>query len=736
MPNKTFSLAALEILKPPFEDRESMDRMLKILKQPIYIFNDRVKVVDGKVELNEKHISNDFYGERITVQSIVGKNGSGKSSILDLVYRIMNNVGYKASYFQDLNPTMQYNPDNIANGIEDIKEKYDDEHISFVEGLYARLYFTIDDKLRWVECKGNDVIVCLDKEYEINNPFEKKPLRDIMSQLFYSIVTNYSVQSFVSRDYIDEECSSFRDEFDHKKKEVKRVDISGNNINWLDGVFHKNDGYLSPIVLNPYRYHGNIDMEREEDLTKERLMSLLLWFDDMKKLHILDDYSCEKIEFSFNIYSLHQKYVNAEKERARRQVGQQKILELNTDQISQVYVDGETLHFPRQISHTEDKSYKWKYPDDLVRYFYVVTKGDEADCIAREILSGFGVLDKISLGVKCWAAMYLVYKTLNIAGTYPSYIEYRSLGHLSLFYKKPTEDQKELIRKLISSILDDESHIATKLKRVLHFIHLTLKDEDKLLKPFDFKTYLNIIGGKKSSTFEIFNTQLPPPLFDVEITLNNGHEKSLLTNLSSGERQMIFTTSTFLYHLLNLVSITDNRRVQYRNVCMILDEVEICFHPELQKKLLWNLIEMIKSFELNKTCRINIIIATHSPFILSDIPQSNILYLEKGKEANNSITISPFAANVNEILSQSFFLSSGFMGEFAARKIRSLIEFLQGQPTNFDNWTEESAYQVIAMVGDEVVRFQLMAMFKKRFGVSDTYKDWLKDEIKRLGLKI
>lgn len=736
MQNKTFSIAALEILDTPIEDKESMDRMLKILKQPIYIFNDRVKEVNGKLVLNEKHISDDFFGEGITVQSIVGKNGSGKSSILDLVYRIMNNVGYKASYFQDLNPTKQYNPDNIVKGIEDVKEKYDDEHISFVESLYARIYFTIDEKLCWVECKGNDVNVCLDDEYQINNPFEKKPLRDIMSQLFYSVVTNYSVQSFVSRDYIDEECSSFRDVYDHDKKEVVRVDTSGSNINWLDGVFHKNDGYLTPIVLNPYRYHGNIDMEREEDLTKERLMSLLLWFDDMKKLHILDDYFCEKVEFFFDINSLHQKYVNAEKERAKRQIEQQGVLELDKMQIIKAQVEGETLNLSGTVVNTEDKSLKWKYPEDLARYFYDVTKDEDADSIAKEILIRFGVLDAITWDVKCWAAMYLVYKTLNIAGTYPSYSDYKSLGHLSLFYTKPTEEQKESIRNLVSSILDDESHIATKLKRVLHFIHQELKDEDRLLRPFDFKTYLDVLGNEKNPAFEFFNTQLPPPLFDVEITLNNGQEGTLLTGLSSGERQMIFTTSTFLYHLLNLVSITDERRVQYRNVCMILDEVEICFHPELQKKLLWNLIEMIKSFELNKICRINIIVATHSPFILSDIPQSNILYLEKGKEANEGITISPFGANVNEILSQSFFLSSGFMGEFAARKIRSLIEYLQGQPTNLDNWTEKSAYQVITMVGDEVVRFQLMAMFNKKFGVSDSYKDWLKDEVKRLGLII
>lgn len=737
MTNKSFSLAALEILDIPVKDRNAMDGMLKVLKQPIYIFNDRVKEENGKIVLNEKHISDDFYGEGITVQSIVGKNGSGKSSILDLIYRIMNNVGYMASYFQDLNPIKQYNQENIANGIEDIQEKNDDEHISFVEGLHARLYFTIDGTLCWVECKDDDVNVSIEEEeYQLNNPFEKKSLREIMSQLFYSIVTNYSVQSFVSRDYQNEKCSSFRDVFDYENCEVIRTNVSGSNINWLDGVFHKNDGYLSPIVLNPYRYHGNIDMEREEDLTKERLMSLLLWFDNMQKLHILDDYFCEKVEFSFNINSLYQKYVNAEKERAKRQSKQLGILNLDKNQIVHVQVENKTLIFPEKYVNNEDKSLKWKYPDDLAKYFYDVTKCDDADSIAKEILVHFGILGKMTTGIKTWAAMYLVYKTLNIAATYPSYIDYRSLGHLSLFYVKPTNEQKDTVNRLVSSILDDKSHIATKLKRVLHFIQQELKDENRLFEPFDFNTYLQILGQKKSPTFENFYTQLPPPLFDVEIMLSDGVNKTFLTSLSSGERQMIFTLSTFLYHMLNLISINDGNRVQYRNICIILDEVEICFHPELQKKLLWNLIEMIKSFGLNKVCRINIIIATHSPFILSDIPQCNILYLEKGKEANKSITISPFAANVNEILSHSFFLSSGFMGEFAVSRIKSLIEYLKKPLNNNEKWSEESARQFIDLIGDDVIKFQLTAMFNKRFGASENYKDWLRNEAKRLNLKL
>ena len=80
---------------------------------------------------------------------------------------------------------------------------------------------------------------------------------------------------------------------------------------------------------------------------------------------------------------------------------------------------------------------------------------------------------------------------------------------------------------------------------------------------------------------------------------------------------------------------------------------------------------------LNKRCSLNILIATHSPFILSDIPQSNILYLNKGHECNSEIEVNPFGANINEILHQSFFLRDSFIGAFAQRKIDNVVQMVR-----------------------------------------------------------
>lgn len=731
---KAFSLAALELLSVSDEDKEAMDRMRKILSEPIYIFNDRVKVVDGKVVATPDHIADDFFGKNITVQALVGKNGSGKSSILDLVYRVLNNLGYTIS--EILRPIRQYNPENIANGIEpEFNNNWEEERISYVEGLHARLYFTVGEELSWIECKGCDIKIFAGEEYHINNPFDHEDVKlvDVISKCFYAIVTNYSVQSFVSRDYEEEFCHTFIDQYDKDSQIVVRKSISGSDFNWIDGVFHKNDGYLSPIVLNPFRYHGHIDMEREEDLTIERLTSLLLWNKNVADIHLLNDYKCESITFSLDLEKIYNKYKSAEKERANRYAKNKELEAIRkskqpaTTQLN----EEDTLGAYLKAIYANDRSSRWVTYDDLAMDFYGDVQSDDADCIAKEILECFGVLNQTKLGIKVWGAMYLVYKTLNIAGTYDGYSDFRSLGHLAKFYDKPTEEQRKLIFNLCSTILKDNSHIAVKLKQVLHFMHFDLKEEKRLKSDFSYDTYLEVLGHKKHPDYANMKLQLPPAIFKAKIKMTDGKQMADLFSLSSGERQMIFTTSTFVYHIYNLLSIKDVNRVRYRNISMILDEVEICFHPELQKSLLWNLIKMLESFGINEVCAINIIIATHSPFILSDIPQPNILYLDRGKTYTaKAITVNPFAANVNEILSQSFFLSNGFMGEFVREKIKDLINYLQGEKIR-GAWDDKKALAVINQIGDPLIVQSLLSIRNLHTQKEeDKILEWHKEQIR------
>ena len=134
--------------------------------------------------------------------------------------------------------------------------------------------------------------------------------------------------------------------------------------------------------------------------------------------------------------------------------------------------------------------------------------------------------------------------------------------------------------------------------------------------------------------------------------------------------------STLVYHLINLNSVSPDA-VRYRDVNIVLDEIEVCFHPEYQRMFISRLVRLLDNqLGFNACFNLHIWITTHSPFILSDIPQPFVTYMDEGRWINpNEVEkrgiLNPFAANVNDILHQSFFLDKGFMGEFAKTKILS-----------------------------------------------------------------
>ena len=68
-------------------------------------------------------------------------------------------------------------------------------------------------------------------------------------------------------------------------------------------------------------------------------------------------------------------------------------------------------------------------------------------------------------------------------------------------------------------------------------------------------------------------------------------------------------------------------------------------------------------------------IVTHSPFVLSDIPTSNILALEDGMQSKTELQT--FGANIYDMLNTSFFLHNSTIGDFAQWLIGRIILILR-----------------------------------------------------------
>lgn len=661
--NRQFSITAINILGT------CDPHLRKILEPGYYFFNEWCTISQGDIILSpNKNPEKYFFGKNISIQAIVGKNGSGKSSILELMYRIINNFGYMLVRRQRRRAA---------------------EVLYFIEGLYADLHFVIGDDIGVLYCRGGfigfhfgeDKIFFGDNDplfsdFIDQNSIKNEKVIEIAKSFFYSIVTNYSIQSFIDSDFRTEQAHRFESD------EISGIDSSAI---WINSLFHKNDGYITPIVLNPYRDEGTLDLKKEYQLTNYRLSAILIEANNTKK-QFIDEYQLHSIEYQYDPMLVFIKFEEGRKKNA--------VL------------------------------------DDFLREFILISYNDKT--FSSIILNEFGCKVSPELNdVQVMSNIYLVYKTLSIASKYPSFNEYENLGIINNYKKEATAEEKDKLIDLVREIKNENSHITVKIRQTLHFLKIDLKKLSFKKSEYDFtyEQYIKSLDLKSSlKGLDIIMEHLPPPFFTFNIKLdkvkNNkkiSEEPILFQRMSSGERQFIYTVSTFIYHIKNLLSIQQSNRVKYRNINLILDEVEICFHPEYQRLFIDKLIRTLQRLHLNTHCSFNIIIATHSPFILSDVLKSNILYLKEGKSVDKSEFNSPFGANINDILHQSFFLENGFIGEYAKKQIESLLNYLTSERKTL--WTKDSAQEIINFIGEPIIRNQLQFLFNEKFRILEENKD-------------
>lgn len=111
-----------------------------------------------------------------------------------------------------------------------------------------------------------------------------------------------------------------------------------------------------------------------------------------------------------------------------------------------------------------------------------------------------------------------------------------------------------------------------------------------------------------------------------------------------------------------------------KNFILLFDEIERSMHPDMCRRLISNLIDLLQKYHGKE---FQIIIASHSPFIAGDLLQENIVCLsrEDDKSFVSNMTEKPFAQNIHTILKSQFFLTS-FIGEYARKCIDKIIKCL------------------------------------------------------------
>ena len=575
----------------------------------------------------------DAKGLKISLCAVVGRNGTGKSTIVELLVRTIN---------------------NLATAL--LGEGYNfsaAEHLHFIDNVFADLCFQIGNVVYILTAHGRHVKLKLYKA-KIEHYFKYRPVktynildqynikdsyvplkkhregRRILKSLFYTMVCNYSLYGFNYRDFISEATPAARLQALRVKANDKH--LTEDSV-WLKGIFHKNDGYQTPIVLHPMREDGRLNVVKENVLAKERLSALLFYKDTA------GNYPLRTINGDLHVIALHIRPTQNKK------FSQEYILDI------------------LDISTRQNVSKNYEHVRKLILSFW-----DEK----------YDILKKgVEKSHKDDALNYIVYKTLKIVKNYKKYKPiFNILSKEHFIYEE--------LRVKLEPLAQDYSHITKKLFQTINYLttnmyanannYYNLKKLEQ-----DMEAY-GIRGRFKGENTIIKQNLLPPPIFDMDLILTKDEEDNgtiPFSSISSGERQIAYTISNLMYHLVNVDSEwNDNYKkdkdhlevIKYRYMNVIFDEVELYFHPEMQRKFTNIMMKTLKSVKFTNIRGINIMMVTHSPFVLSDIPNCNVLCLGEGE---NMVT-KTLGGNIMEMLSISFFMNNS-IGEAIKEEISAIV---------------------------------------------------------------
>lgn len=702
----SFKLLAIRPLKGCSTDYR------KILKEGIvykfyndfdFKFNDDEKTIEERevIEIENKtttpiniyNVENAFGKPiNISLSAIVGMNGSGKSTLPDLLlyslFRILNYLGninkleekiWDSKKIDELNSikNFNYNIDKIR------------------DNLKVEIYYQIENTITIIKITNTKIVI--HKSIKELNKYLFNPKAEIdllnsdfrFESFFYTILMNYSLHA-----------------------------LNSNEIgNWVNAFFHKNDGYKMPVVINPYRTKGSIDINNERVLTRDRLLANIL---------LIENYNINRKAKISKVSLL----TNSSKFDKYQYI---KLENVNSEQVDR-FSDNFKSNFRQKI---------------LIPLFEGMFKGEFKYPIIRETAT-----DDINPLVEA----YTIYKIINVFKSYDSFKEFD--------LSKDPEDVEDnfdfeklstkIVDRIVNSILNDRSHITLKIRQSLNFIRKNIYTSIGVSVYNREEIEIGDIGNKLKDLIEeikdkIWFTEiidyLPPPIFFSKIYFDDG---SIYEQLSSGEKQQIQALNSIIYHLRNLDSVhkkgeginIERETTAYKNINLILDEIELYYHPEFQRRTVDELLFFIEEAKFEFIENINICLITHSPFILSDIINTNILCLSLEDDNKSSIPNfsekRTFGANIHDLLADDFFLNS-FMGEFAKQKINDVIDslkrvYIERQITNIPNKsskhklfkaeletlsnnivTKEGCELIIKNVGEPMLQNSLMELYTEAY---------------------
>lgn len=246
--------------------------------------------------------------------------------------------------------------------------------------------------------------------------------------------------------------------------------------------------------------------------------------------------------------------------------------------------------------------------------------------------------------------------------------------------KEARNDVEKLFTELLK--IDISGEVCKELKRIL-----SDKGEFGQLCGFlDVLDNLNLLNDEKSQIeFSIHNdnsVENKTETIERLKLLYGAYKKIVLLDSNYDFLKFSWEMSSGEYSLLNTFAHIHKFQMEWvqkeTTPLLMLDEIDLSLHPRWQQQYLANIIDYLQETDTKK---IQLLLATHSPIVLSDVRREFITYLEFHDEhlvessAKESREKKTFGANIYDLYKDSFFLdfsNAGILGKFVSGKIEEI----------------------------------------------------------------
>ena len=586
--------------------------------------NFKVDIIDNKLNIKEEHQSlENFYGENIkNITAIVGKNGAGKTTILDLLgmnwddrvdeskrRKTKDGYGTTDSYIIVYHIENDYygieivNNDIFNNTIKNFDFKGNEKDIFYKQPMGIVVEYK-DDNFKYIESFYNKRIFKEKVSDKIRTYYISQEYSERINTRMYSIKSedkNY----LTKRNYILHKSKKLQYEYMYKLKD-KDLNYNNNSMN---------------IEIIPDFDYGLFGKTKKEQIEIEEYI-----YELENRLYIY------KLPLFRNINKGYEKEIENKKEIF--------ILDSLSRYIIDMFVDG--------VCGSIDDP----YVDKKQGYFNIKDNATKK------------ILNDITLDMHT--------NTKEFGGLHSKKVEYENVMAVIEYYREKTDKPYKLLKYVARYLnLRIESKVQLGYENKYHesiekFVDALYKCNEK---------YFNVDKVRiecKNKIDEDVSKALD--VYDDYIVRDNLNKNNLSNQFIIKVRRLSEGQRKFLDQIVIINDILHKSNENQLTI-LLLDELDSSLHPEWSRRFIDIICEVIKEYKYKQ---VQIVLSSHSPFILSDIVLSNnSLFIENSKEKLTVKTkgIKTFGVNIQKLLIEDFFMDST-IGEFAKSKIESVIEFL------------------------------------------------------------